>query len=209
MADEPGLEPFELAETDLVRGSGRAMNRRLFAKLNLNTYLAERGELALRQFARGSTEGVLAALVEQIHERFAVDPLWLVGEPELVSSWELSDGSKEFEYSIEYYGDPFLWECSPHPIDDELPEGGQYTTWDAPPGYTMRRPLGEPTFGHLLMVLPHEFKADTLDEIRAFIAWQEAIINKTNHKLQTELYMLAQSYEEMDRGLFRAWGRGF
>lgn len=194
------------SEPKVFQGPKFLYQRRLFSRINLSVYLREQRDLALRQFARGASGEGLDSLVERTYGRFQADFLWLIEEPKLQKVRELSDGSKEFEFASDFEGDPVLWECSPNPIDDHLPDDCEYSKWFFPPGETMQRPYGEIFRNQLILRSDDELDAKALEDISALVAWQEVLVLKANKELKKELYMLAQSYRERDPRQFEVWG---
>jgi len=177
---------------EIFSGSMFDHQRRLFTRVNLSAILQQGTDLALRQFARGSRDSHNSSLVECIYERFECAPLRLSDDVKIEKTSELSNGKSEFQFAAKFVGDPILWDCSPTPVEDVLPDDCNFSDWFLPPGETLQRPYGEIYRGHLILVQAGEDPEAGLQVIRDIIALQSLLVDRSNRALQEQLTLLAE-----------------
>lgn len=178
----------------LVERSVREQQPPLFTKLNISTVLNQRLELALEQFAVGSSKGDICELLVCMSQRFWSIPIRLAGSIQLQEVFEDEVGKREFQYGFRFTGDPIFWECSPDDIHDLLPEGLGFDVWNEPPGETMRRPRGECFRNDLIIVCDGPFYERDLDAIRELLKQQALLIDHYNKHLMQKLTEMAANY---------------
>ncbi|MXO94062.1 hypothetical protein GRI62_10660 [Erythrobacter arachoides] len=174
-------------------GSQFLFQRRLFTQLNLSSVLDQRFALAISQFAEGSLKGDITDLFDRICYRFLSEPLWLSDQIRLQKSWEVSNGSMEYQFAISFTGDALFWDCSPDEIHDVLPSRCRYDDWHLPPGETMQRPYGEVFRGKLIMISSQHIEEVDLAPIRELLKQQSLVIECHNKFLVEQLCTMAEA----------------
>lgn len=184
-------------EFEIFSGSEIFSQRRLFAGLNLSVLLEQRAQLCLQQFARARADCDRNVLAERLYERFICEPLALEGELRSKRQWDLSNGMQEVEFSAPFSGDPILWECSPTPIDDVLPDGCDFGDWFLPPGETLQRPYGEVFRGQIILIRSASAPNEGVESISAIIKQQGVLIEQSNAALKAHIAMLGRDTQQV------------
>lgn len=167
-------------------GSLAHCQRRLFASCSLVAVLEERNRAALREFKRKQNlpSGMM---IEALIARVRLEPLSIATEVKLRTVRMLSTGDKEREFAVEFTGDPSLFDFSPDPLQDEIPEEFSSEEWHLKLGETLHRPFGEVFRSELILMAESEHPTVEIDLVRGLVERQTKALRAAEVTLRADL----------------------